>query len=315
MNKASNGRSPILVTGVPRSGTTWLARLLAEAPGAALTGREPMNPRGRQYALAGTLSGWTMLTNPSLRQERALRMSYQGRTPLVFSRYGHRQWAALLPWTRLVVKDPFAMLSMSVVRAITGASPVLLFRHPGAVLSSYRRMGWAPDVKELEAIVEQFITIYGSQPGVESAPERADDVSLMAWFWNVLNGIALFDADRLGADVTVLSHEDIAVKGPGFASELFRHLGLVWQERSTAELERSGATVPVDDMALHNFDRNPAKVAYEWETKVTGSERDQLEKQTQEILQMLQEKTFQPQSAPVSEFPDDESRLSRRGRR
>ena len=56
---------PILVTGVPRSGTTWLARLLALSPGTALAGREPMNPRGRQYALGGSLDGWTRLTDPS----------------------------------------------------------------------------------------------------------------------------------------------------------------------------------------------------------------------------------------------------------
>ena len=47
---------PILVTGVPRSGNTWLARLLATSPGTAMAGREPMNPRGRQYALGGTLT-------------------------------------------------------------------------------------------------------------------------------------------------------------------------------------------------------------------------------------------------------------------
>ena len=54
---------PILVTGVPRSGTTWLARLLAGSPGTALAGREPMNPRGRQYALGGTLTGWARLSD------------------------------------------------------------------------------------------------------------------------------------------------------------------------------------------------------------------------------------------------------------
>lgn len=312
MTKTHNARSPILVTGVPRSGTTWLARLLAEAPGMALTGREPMNPRGRQYALAGTLTGWAMLTDPNRRQARALRMSYKGRTPLVFSRYGHRQWAALLPRTRLVVKDPFAMLSMPLVHEITGASPVLLFRHPGAVLTSYRRMGWTPDVEELDPIVTQFTALYGHQPGIMPAPEGANDVSLMAWFWNILNGIALFDADRLGTNVTVLSHEDVAVRGQSFVSELFHHLGIAWQERVTEELEWSGTSAPVDDSALHNFDRNPAKVAHEWKTKVTANERDQLEKQTQEVLQMLRERTFCSQVDSDLDLTDDESYPNRR---
>src|SRR5680860_1295625 len=100
--------SPILVTGIPRSGTTWLARLLATASRTALTGREPMNPRGRQYALGRTLDGWTCLQQLSDRQRRAMWTAYHGVNPWVYSKYGRRQWLAPLPWTRVVVKDPYA---------------------------------------------------------------------------------------------------------------------------------------------------------------------------------------------------------------
>ena len=73
---------PILVTGVPRSGNTWLARLLARSPGTALAGREPMNPRGRQYALGKTLHGWTRLTEPTTRQRFLLRTRLPGLEPV-----------------------------------------------------------------------------------------------------------------------------------------------------------------------------------------------------------------------------------------
>ena len=149
-------RPPILVTGVPRSGTTWLARVLATADRVALAGREPMNPRGKQYALAHTLGGWTRLEDPSSRQRWALRTAYRGLNPWLYSRYGRRQWAAPLPWTRLVVKDPFAMLSLPAVVSVTGARAVFLYRHPGAVLASYRRMGWRPDLDELRPLVERL---------------------------------------------------------------------------------------------------------------------------------------------------------------
>ena len=90
---------PILVTGVPRSGTTWLARLLALSPATALAGREPMNPRGRQYALGGSLDGWARLTDPSPYQRFLLRSAYRGWNPMVYSRFGTRQWAGPLPQT------------------------------------------------------------------------------------------------------------------------------------------------------------------------------------------------------------------------
>lgn len=54
--RSGSAARPILVTGAPRSGTTWLAQMLATAPRTVLSGREPMNrgrepmkPHGRQY--------------------------------------------------------------------------------------------------------------------------------------------------------------------------------------------------------------------------------------------------------------------------
>lgn len=95
---------PVLVTGMPRSGSTWTARLIATAHRASLPGREPMNARNRQYALAGTLDGWTRLGSLSARQSIALRASYAGVNPFTFSRYGtHRARAlrhALYPMQR-----------------------------------------------------------------------------------------------------------------------------------------------------------------------------------------------------------------------
>ena len=94
MRSRSPGR-PLLVTGLPRSGTTWLARLLAAGPGTALPGREPMNPRGRQFALAGSLPGWSrldqQLTNA---QRRTLRRAYRGWEPRIYGRLGADQWNA-----------------------------------------------------------------------------------------------------------------------------------------------------------------------------------------------------------------------------
>ena len=184
---------PILVTGVPRSGTTWLARLLAHAPRTALAGREPMNPRAHQFALAGTLTGWTRLTGVTPRQRLALVTSYRGLNPLVYSRYGQRQWAAPLPRTSVVVKDPFAMASLATVHDITDALPVLLVRHPGAVLSSYRRMGWSPDLDEIAPLALEHLG--------EDVRPSGDAATDMAVFWSTLHRLALLDLRGTGAVV------------------------------------------------------------------------------------------------------------------
>ena len=99
-----------------------------------------MNPRGHQFALGGTLPGWTRLTTVTPLQRLALVSSYRGLNPLVYSRYGRRQWAALLPGTS-VVKDPFAMTSW---RPSIGSPAPCRYSSSGTRARSCRATGgWA----------------------------------------------------------------------------------------------------------------------------------------------------------------------------
>lgn len=263
------------MTGVPRSGTTWLARLLALSRGAALAGREPMNPRGRQYALGGTLTGWTRLSEPTPRQRRLLRAAYRGRNPWVHSRYGHRQWAAPLPGTTVVVKDPYALLSTAAVARATGARPVLVYRHPGAVLASYRRVGWTPRLDEVARVVEAERP--GASRGAPRLPGPGEPlgVEAMAWFWSELHWLALADAARAGT--VVVSHGELAAGGPAAGRVLADHLGLTWSDAMAAELARDSAGAPLVAARLHNLERAPAAVAEEWRTRLEDAEVDRLE--------------------------------------
>jgi Sulfotransferase family len=285
-------RQPILVTGVPRSGTTWLARLLTDSPGTALAGREPMNPRGRQYGLGGSL------LHPDVSQRRRLRSAYAGVNPWLFSRYGRRQWAAVLPWTRVIVKDPFAMLSMPAVCRATGARPILLYRHPAAVLTSYRRMRWLPDVEELAPVVEQYNGTVTEDGRAPVAPEGAvgSDVEAMGWFWSVLYTMALTDVAQL-PDALVVSHEELASGGARARHRLFTELGLSSGDEGDDEPETDAVAGEAADEGaeggdhqgegLHDFDRAPAQVATAWRTKLTPDEIATIEARTADVRDRL----------------------------
>lgn len=286
------GRREILVTGMPRSGTTWLARLLATAPGSSLTGREPMNPRGRQWALAGTLQGWSRLSDPSERQVRALRRAYRAVSPSVYSRYGLHQWRAPLPWSRLIVKDPFAMLSMPAINAVTGARPVLIHRHPGAMLVSYRRMQWLPDVEELTPIVEQFAR---TEPEAASAIPRLpggaphDGVLAMAWFWSALYSMAISDMRMIPGGL-VVPHELVATD-EGYCRQLHEQLDVPWNAGAEAEFRRESSE-GVDPTKLHNFKRRPADAAMAWKGRLSAAEVSELEHATQPVRDLLDAAAF-----------------------
>ncbi|GAA3876756.1 sulfotransferase [Tessaracoccus defluvii] len=288
MDQGGSVEAPILVTGVPRSGTTWVARLLALGPGLALAGREPMNPRGRQYGLGGTLVGWTRLVEPTPRQVRALRLAYRGLNPFTFSRYGHRQWAAPLPRTRVVIKDPFALLSIPAVVRATGAVVVLVYRHPGALLASYRRMGWTPDLEELRAVVEAL-------PGADGipaipAPGEVGPAEEMGVFWSALHLIALADiaGDPVVRDrVHIVAHHELAGGGPAAGRTAAEMLGIGWNAAMGGELARESAgTARAGN--LHNLDRSPAEVAAGWRAAIDPRELDEIGRVSSEALSRLE---------------------------
>lgn len=269
--------SPILVTGVPRSGTTWCARWLADGVGMALPGREPMNPRGGSYALGGSLEGWARLTSLTKAQRRRVRLAYRGWNPMVYSRYGHRQALAALPGRRVVIKDPFALLSLPALTVATGAHPVLLYRHPGAVLASYRRMGWTADLGEIAVIAAQARADgleLGALPDVaEDSPEG------MGHFWSLLHEIALADTDRAGARLTIVSHPELAASGEAGGRRLAGHLQVGWTPQMAAELAREsdGVDAVATGHSLHRLDRSPGAVAEAWRQQVDPADIEAIE--------------------------------------
>lgn len=287
---------PLMVTGMPRSGTTWLARLFASAPNTALPGREPMNPRGRQFALGGTLTGWARVTQLTPRQRRALWACYMGWHPLAYSRYGHHQLHALLPGRRCVVKDPFALLSIPAVADATNAEVTVLFRHPAAMLASYRRMGWTTDYDEVQPIIETFNR--GNHARITSlpAPGEVSPAAEMAHFWRALYEITMADIDsRPDLRVRFVSHAEIAGGGESAARRLFDDVRLPVGSEVAAMMgdPDRGATEPpsaADTGELHRFGRSPSSVAESWRKRIPAHEVLEIEEVAQATWDQLNER-------------------------
>jgi hypothetical protein len=178
----------------------------------------------------------------------------------------------------VIVKDPFALLSLPVVVSVTGAMPVVVFRHPAAVLASYRRMGWGPDLDEIRPLVEA-----ARGRGVDALPQipaaDASEAEQMGAFWAALHLMALDDpADTSAAgEPLVVSHQELASGGPAAARRLVERLGLGWHAAMEEEVTREEDGAAVDEGRLHNFARPPADVAAAWRRSVSDEELAEIE--------------------------------------
>jgi hypothetical protein len=148
---------PILVTGAPRSGTTWAGNLIGLDAGSGDI-YEPFNPRcpkGRCRAefkhiftyitcenetpylepLADTLS-WKYSLQAELRSWQGPRSAAGMLRDLAYFSAKRRHHA------RAVVKDPGALFAAAWLADRFGARVLVIIRHPAAFVASLRAAGW-----------------------------------------------------------------------------------------------------------------------------------------------------------------------------
>ncbi|MDJ0768717.1 MAG: sulfotransferase [Ilumatobacter sp.] len=190
----------VLVTGCPRSGTTFLGKALS-SPRNVDYFHEPLNP---SCGLPSVTTDFVDIGHPSnataqsefrrlLRYEPMLTTGNYRRDSsyrqLVKRVVGSRgpfmlRLARLNPWSEhAVVKDPFAALSVRWLRDEAGLAPIVILRHPAAVAESFRRLGWQTDGLASDLARRDGLM---SDREREIADSIADELSSAALIWRVL---------------------------------------------------------------------------------------------------------------------------------
>ena len=205
----SSGR-PILITGAHRSGTTWVGKMLALAPGVGYV-HEPFSPKTPNgLSPAGFRRYYTVVTTenedrfrPGLEESLALRydLGAQLRSARSWRDVARipRDYRRLRDWRRNgrrpLMKDPIALLSAEWLGDAFDMDVVVLIRHPAAFAASLKRLGWN----------HSFATFFderGSLPEVvrpfeaeirEQAHQPGDSLAQAAVLWRLPLAIVTCD--------------------------------------------------------------------------------------------------------------------------
>jgi hypothetical protein len=286
---------PILVTGAHRSGTTWVGKMLALAPGVGYV-HEPFNPR---FSAGAFDRYFTVVTQenetryaPEL--ERALTFRYElvprlrrrrrpkdvARALRDFGRVERLRWRHPRP----LMKDPIALLSAEWLAQRFGMDVVVLIRHPAAFASSLKRLGWRHSFATFldNGRVPEVIKPYEEEIRAQ-AQEPGDDLAQAALLWRLLyNAVASY---RERHDEWVfLRHEDVSLEPVGSFERLYEQLGLEITDAAREEIGRASSSGnPSAPPTPHAVELDSAASLGRWRDELTREEIATLRERTSDV--------------------------------
>ncbi|GII88811.1 hypothetical protein Ssi03_68010 [Sphaerisporangium siamense] len=249
MNGRRAGGPPILVTGLPRSGTSWAGKMLA-ASGEAVYVNEPLNPLrppGRspgvldatvshrfQYICADGEEPWLRAFSGTV----GLRYGYaaelrRNRRPGDLARLVRNAssfTAGRMLGHRALLDDPFALFSAGWFAERLDCRVVLLVRDPVSLVASWRRLGWTVDVRELlgqPLLVRDHPCLRELSPLAGSR----DGLTTTAALWRVAGTVTETLAGR-HPGVRVVRYEDLVTDPVNGYRDLYAWCGLTWSCRA-----------------------------------------------------------------------------------
>lgn len=293
---------PILVTGSHRSGTTWVGKVLARAPGVAYV-HEPFNPQRAPGWMGGRLPHWYLYV--CAENERAFAPLVEAvlafRYPLGrdLPRLGAPRAAGqtALEWPRSVmarvakarplIKDPIALFSAEWLAERFGMVPVVMIRHPAAFAGSLKRLGWTFDFRnwaEQDLLLRDLLAPYAEDIRDFAARPR-DVVDQAILMWNAIHH-AIRGYRQRHSRWTFVKYEDLAERPAQGFREVASRVDVAWSpamERTVTRLssERNAGEVP---RLLHrSVKRNSRAAARTWMTRLTEEERERVRRGTGDV--------------------------------
>ncbi|WP_268961131.1 sulfotransferase [Nonomuraea cypriaca] len=230
-----------MVTGLPRSGTSWTGKMLA-AGGELVYVNEPLNPQhppGRcpgvlradvthrfQYICDDNSADWL----PAFSDTVSLRYRWlaelrANRSPYDLARllrYGAAFAHGRLAGRRALLDDPFAVLSAGWFARRLGCRVIALVRDPVSFVASWQRLGWTVYFHEL---LEQPLLIRDHPELLElrALVGSQDRVAKAAALWRITRTIL---ARTPG--ILVIPYESLAADPLPAFERLYAYAGLRW---------------------------------------------------------------------------------------
>ena len=311
----NNLKNWIFVTGAPRSGTTFVGKVLS-LPLEVDYIHEPFNPSGGMPGI----SRWYRYVRPSLDTEEMqhyhalaktifsydleLRGTVPERDPqlrkmakrIVGSRGPfYLRLAKLNPFHKAaVIKDPIGCLLSEYLYLQFGVKPVIVIKHPTSFVASLKRVGWWPDLSRLSGQPE-LIEDYFSEDGTFAPRDWSNPVLGAAAFWRAVHKVLLKQADKY-PDWQVITHEQLSQEPVPSFRHLYKTLELPWRgsiQNRILRLTQGSRSAEAKRGRVQDFQRNSANIFKMRRDSLSLEERQMIYEVVEDVaLQLYSRESF-----------------------
>jgi hypothetical protein len=289
----TNDVKPILVTGAPRSGTTWLGKMLSRASELQYI-HEPFNPdhppsRGVCRRPFDRYSLYICEDNED-RYRRQIDDIFSGRfsltRALARARSAKEVGSAVRHWKTFkqhrraggvpLVKDPIALLSAPWLANHLDIRCVVVVRHPAAVVSSLKRLNWMPHPERWALgqphLMRDYLERFREEINQVLA-EEGDLIDRAALVWK-LHHYVIREYQNQFPDWIFLRHEDVSRNPIAEFERLYAQLGLNFTPEIRAYIEdHTRAENPGQAMGTHRTIKlDSAANVSSWMSRLNDSE-------------------------------------------
>lgn len=297
----------ILVTGSPRSGTTWTGRVLAKAPGLHYV-HEPFNIGGWPCACGTSFDRWFQYISAKnelkwydhlkhILQSSPNRFNAQNALAqsLKMKRLGPlRDIVNRIQSSRLIVKDPLAVFSAEWLASTFDVQVVVLIRHPAAVVSSYKRLQWT---HQFDHFLDQPMLItehlYPFEAEIKQFASREHDiVDQAALLWKLIHHMIMY-YQRVHPEWIFVRHEDLSRDPLIEFQSLFDHLNLELTASAKLLIEdSSNSDNPLESTNPYAIKLNSLETAAIWKKRLSPVDVERVWERVGEIGRVFYPKPY-----------------------
>jgi hypothetical protein len=291
-------RPTVLVTGAPRSGTTFLGKMLAMQP-SVLEVEEPFNvetgvegmeqhflyirakarkgsaaQRKYQPIIEDLLAGRAWYKQSALRPDTSNPIRRLARNTLVSRQnIAYRMYTNSPLKTSYVIKDPNACFISEYLDTHFPVQTVVIMRHPASTIASYKRLGWHYRLENFTSqreLMKDFLQPYLGPVKIDSL----NAVEAWSYFWLCIY-VVLEEFLARDENMTLITHEQLSTNPHATLNLLYNRFELEYSPEIAKEVDRyTSADNPVDprNNVVHDLQRNSAEVIHRWKKILTPEE-------------------------------------------